>query len=210
MPALLTSMSNSMLPASFAAAASKVLHHRARVRIEPIDDGIESALVGKSRFIRQPEIDEDVHLARTGVLPVTPETGVIEIPALIDMKRPHGLTDTVGAGRPPVWADTDPPPEETWPANRSKKEEPRDEAQHRQSHHHFTPVISTRSGCILLTHPLHCRQDSRRGWHWWPLCASPPHARTCGGCRGPGMARKATPEGYEASGEADRIRSGDQ
>ena len=92
MPALLTSMSNWMLPASFAAAASKVLHHRARVRIEPIVDEIESALVGKSRFIRRPEIAEDVHLARTAVLPVTPETGVVEIPALIDIEaaaRPH-------------------------------------------------------------------------------------------------------------------------
>jgi hypothetical protein len=86
MPALLTSMSNSMPPASFAAAAPKVLHHPARVRIEPIVDEIESALVGKSRFIRRPEIDEDVHLARIGVLPVTSEAGVIEIPALIDIE----------------------------------------------------------------------------------------------------------------------------
>jgi hypothetical protein len=51
----------------------------------------------------------------------------------------HGLTVTVGIGRPPVWAHTDPSPEGMLPANRSKEEEPRDEAQHRQSRHRFTP-----------------------------------------------------------------------
>src|SRR5262245_42915589 len=36
--------------------------HRAGVRVEPIVDEIEVTLTGKSRFIRQPEIDGDVHL----------------------------------------------------------------------------------------------------------------------------------------------------
>ena len=42
--------------------------------------------MGKSRFIGQAEIEGDVHLARTGALPVTPEAGVFEIRALIHIE----------------------------------------------------------------------------------------------------------------------------
>ena len=63
--------------------------HRAGVRVKPIIDEIEVALVRKSRFIRQPQRDGGFRLAGRGA-PVTvtvpPEARVFEIGALIHLE----------------------------------------------------------------------------------------------------------------------------
>jgi hypothetical protein len=91
----------------------------------------------------------------------------------------HGLTGTVGVGRPRYGPTPLHPPRKRCLRTAQRKKSHVMRPSTARAVTASLQVISTRSRCILLTPPLHCRQDSRRGWHGWPLCASPPRAGPC-------------------------------
>jgi hypothetical protein len=91
----------------------------------------------------------------------------------------HGLTGTVGVGRPRYGPTPLHPPRKRCLRTAQRKKSHVMRPSTARAVTASLQVIFTRSRCILLTPPLHCRRDSRRGWHGWALCASPPRAGPC-------------------------------